>query len=536
MSEGPSSSYVNLVPSFSSALPPSSIATWSTTTTTTSSHNNNSHQEVHDRSSTSQPHPYDDDEDDRHADERVTIHLNSGEDLSAKPYGHSVSGHHVMLQRGDGTIWKATRSHREERFYVTMGECARSSSTTSPPLPPSQHQEHHQQFLGHRYPTEETVSSAKALSPFVPKFYGMRQVKKLRCAHDLSTPSSTAGDTHNSDFPKSPDLQPVAFDAAQPHTAEELVATFQRTVQLESIHSQSDARDESAADERPGEAEEREADDESRVDVDHSNYVDLSKFDGLDPATAVVDSTNNSAGADHAKHHLANAALRRSTLLPSKAPLSGRPLDHHLPRTEDQLVNMIVLEDICHGMVHPCVLDMKMGTRQYGVGAPLTKRLSKSEKAKQSTSGSLGLRLSGFKRFDPKTGLYEAKGKRECFRFTPEKLEDALRSFLGHNASLTDKFLTLTRQLCAAFASQTAFRFFTSSVLFVYDAMRPEETARIRMVDFAYTYTKEELEEAEDEDAALPVDVSYQKGVESLICLLEHVKAASLNAIRVGAV
>jgi hypothetical protein len=41
------------------------------------------------------------------------------------------------------------------------------------------------------------------------------------------------------------------------------------------------------------------------------------------------------------------------------------------------------------------LLDLKVGTRQYGDGASAGKKQSKSAKVAETTSGSLGLRLGG---------------------------------------------------------------------------------------------------------------------------------------------
>lgn len=55
----------------------------------------------------------------------------------------------------------------------------------------------------------------------------------------------------------------------------------------------------------------------------------------------------------------------------------------------------IMLENLTFKFRYPCVLDLKMGTRQYGDDAPESKRKSQTAKAANTTTITLGVRLVG---------------------------------------------------------------------------------------------------------------------------------------------
>ena len=54
-----------------------------------------------------------------------------------------------------------------------------------------------------------------------------------------------------------------------------------------------------------------------------------------------------------------------------------------------------MLENVASKLEQPCVLDLKMGTRQHGDDASVEKRNRQMAKCAASTSASLGVRLCG---------------------------------------------------------------------------------------------------------------------------------------------
>ncbi|KAG5483709.1 hypothetical protein LSCM4_04861 [Leishmania orientalis] len=187
---------------------------------------------------------------------------------------------------------------------------------------------------------------------------------------------------------------------------------------------------------------------------------------------------------------------------------------------DQKICRMIMLEYVCYRFRRPCVMDVKMGSRQYGLHPSAEKKQSKEQKAKLSTSARYGIRLSGYRRWNAEEGQYNFRSKLQCRCLSLNEVKSEVSAFLLHSREMERVFRRQLQRLRVAFSQQTVFRFYTSSLLFVYDAEDPLKTARVTMVDFAYTYESKELQQGGDPDADFDYDVGYLKAIDTLLSLL----------------
>jgi hypothetical protein len=150
----------------------------------------------------------------------------------------------------------------------------------------------------------------------------------------------------------------------------------------------------------------------------------------------------------------------------------------------------VLLEDLCHGFLKPSVADLKMGRTSVGEDNSEERRRRRREEEAGTTMWELGVRFTGMVVYSPQEDKYHKYDKRWGYGLQERDFNSALLQFLGHpdpavTAALLHDAISQVQQVLDWFLSQSSLRFYSSSLLFVYDGARPTHL-RVRMIDFAH--------------------------------------------------
>lgn len=154
-----------------------------------------------------------------------------------------------------------------------------------------------------------------------------------------------------------------------------------------------------------------------------------------------------------------------------------------------------MLENVAAKYQYPCILDLKMGTRQHGEDATEEKRHRQIAKCQASTSASLGVRLCGMQVYQVDHGGFLWYDKYYGRKMNEDGLKRALHQYFHNgfqiNKDIIDDVIARLKLLSNAVEKSPSFRFYGTSLLIIHEGCTRRSMKScpvdVRLIDFAHT-------------------------------------------------
>ncbi|KAI3455194.1 hypothetical protein Pfo_011857 [Paulownia fortunei] len=170
----------------------------------------------------------------------------------------------------------------------------------------------------------------------------------------------------------------------------------------------------------------------------------------------------------------------------------------------------LVLQDLTFGRVNPSVMDIKIGSRTWAPQAPEDYIQKCLKKDRESSSLTLGFRLSGLQIFESReSGFWKPEKRSRVQSLSADEVRLFLKKFVSSNTSgvLDSKpdcafasivyggstgILSQLLELKAWFEDQTIYHFYSCSILMTFEkelaSNGKSPRSEIKLVDFAHVF------------------------------------------------
>lgn len=197
---------------------------------------------------------------------------------------------------------------------------------------------------------------------------------------------------------------------------------------------------------------------------------------------------------------------------------------HSLDSTSNK-IEYLILENMTAKFSKPCVLDLKMGQQSFAPYA--SKQKQERESAKYPVMRDSGFRFVGMKIYNKEKDSFDDYDRDYGYNMKLNEFSKGFQIFLSSGLFATQdcarkiamkkKILSQLNSILDWFNNQHLFRFYSSSLLLVYEGDVTSELAdelEIKLIDFAHVVDIEEPDGLDD---------GYIHGLKHLIMLLNDI-------------